>query len=277
MQVRRNNHIIYLILFLLSISLRLALSLVNREANDDHMQVVNLILQTGKLPQEYDCWECFQPKLFHFTVAMVLQGSGLADADLSIKILVAQLINFLAGVITLAVVWKFIIEIPVINEKLRLVSFALVALNPKLIGISSQATNDAFAILFSTFALYFTYVFLGKQKIVTFILMLLFALLGISSKTNTLMTASAILMALCIKTWVQADHRIKALGYTLTFLFSLLVLVMINPLTQYISNYRDHGSPVVLKYRTCALPAFFPGDYSLQTWHRINLGWVIHI
>jgi hypothetical protein len=257
MQVRGKTHIIYLVIFLLSITLRLGLSLVNREANDDHMQVVNLILQSGKLPQEYDCWECFQPKLFHFTVAKVLQGSGLADADLNTKILVAQFINFLAGVITLAVVWKFIIEFPVNNERLRLVSFALVALNPKLIGISSQATNDAFAILFSTLALYSTYVFLGKQKVVTFILILLFALLGISSKTNTLMTASAILVALCLKTWVQVDHRTKVLGYTLTFLFSLLVLVIVNPLTQYISNYRDHGSPVALNIERAPFPLFF--------------------
>ena len=116
--------------------------------------------------------------------------------------MVAEFINFLAGVITLVIVWKFIIEFPVNNDILKVVSFALVALNPKLIGISSQATNDAFAILFSTLALYFTYIFIQKPRIVTLFLILLFILLGISSKTNTWVTAIAILLTLFLKTWV---------------------------------------------------------------------------
>jgi hypothetical protein len=264
LRFRPKTHIVFLGLFLLSISLRLGLSLVNRGASDDHMQVVELILRSDKLPQKDDCWECFQPKLFHFTVAKVLQGMGLAEADLNSKIMVAQLINFLAGAITLGVILKFITELAGYNDGLKLIAFALIALNPKLIGISSQATNDAFAILFSTLALYFTYIFLDKQKIGTFLLVLLFVFLGISSKTNTWVTAFAIIIALCLKAWVQKDQQIKILGVTFTLLFTLLVLVIINPLTQYLSNYLHYGSPVALNIARAPLPRFFQETITYQ-------------
>ena len=152
MQKNRKIRIIIAAVLFLSLALRLALTMVNRESNDNHLEVSRLISTQHRLPTKTDCWECFQPKLFHSIVASTLQGSGLIHADTDTQELMAQGINFLAGVITLLVIWRLVGKIPLQNESLRVFSFALVALNPPLIGISAQATNDVFAILFSALA-----------------------------------------------------------------------------------------------------------------------------
>jgi hypothetical protein len=148
--------ILFLITFLLSCALRVAFVRVNRESNDNHVQVVKIILSTGHLPEKKDCSECFQPKLYHFTVAKIIQGFGWMNINLNRRTLVAEFINLLAGIMTLVVVFDLIKRLPVRNEWLKFLAFALVALNPQLIGINSQATNDTFLILFSTLALYCT-------------------------------------------------------------------------------------------------------------------------
>jgi len=55
----------------------------NRESNDDHFTVIQLILKTGRLPEKADCWECHQPKLFHYTSAEFLSLTGLKKTNLS--------------------------------------------------------------------------------------------------------------------------------------------------------------------------------------------------
>jgi len=57
-------NILFIGLALLSFSLRVGLVWYNRQSNDNHMQVVQLMLVSARLPQLKDCWECFQPKLF---------------------------------------------------------------------------------------------------------------------------------------------------------------------------------------------------------------------
>jgi len=271
MPVKRKNNLLLLALFVLSCGLRLSLVFVNREANDDHMEVVDRILAIHALPQKSDCWECFQPKLFHVTVALTLQELGLAGANQDIQTLVAELLNFIAGVITLGILGMFIRGFPVREERIKPVVFALAALNPQLIGISAQATNDAFAILFSTLALYGSYKFFQKPKISTFLLIILYLSLGISAKTNSWVTAFAIFLSLLTWAWMLRGKRNKALAYALPFLFVVAGLSLLNPLNQYAANYKNYGSPVLMNLDRPPLPHFFeityprrPGIISIQ-------------
>ena len=246
MQCNRMARIILAALLFLSLALRLALTLVNREAGDNHMEVARLILSTHRLPAKADCWECFQPKLFHYTVAVAWQGLGLVHAGTDGQILTAQGLNFLAGVMTLVVVWRFVRKIPLPNESSRVCAFALVALNPKLIGISAQATNDALAILFSTLSLYCAWIFFQKQSVRSFLLIGLWLVLGISTKTNAWVTAIAIGLSLLLKAWAQAEGRRRTLTYAGVLVVAVPVLTVANPLTQYLANYRQYGSPVLV-------------------------------
>ena len=239
---------------LLSIALRVGLVWYNRQSNDNHMQVVQLMLASARLPQLKDCWECFQPKLFHFTVTKVVQVLGLTGLPINGLSLVAEIINLLAGLVTLAVAWVFIARLPVKNKWLKLLAFGLVALNPALIGINSQATNDTFAILFSTLAIYCTYIFLQRKRITPFLLAILFTALGIASKTNVWVTAIAIVIALFIQAFSKPGRNIKTAIYAIAFLIAVPVLSVINPLTQYVANYETYGKPVLMNIGTLPLP-----------------------
>jgi hypothetical protein len=243
----------------------------NREANDNHFEVIQLILNTNRLPEKADCWECFQPKLFHYTSAEFLRLTGLEKESPSVMILVIELVNATAGLIILLVIGLFLLRLPGKNGLLKVLAFGLVGLNPDLIGINSQATNDTFAILFSSLALFYTYAFLQKKRPVTFLLILLFTVLGICSKTNVWITAIAILLALLIQGWMDKPNRARQLLVAGLFGVVTLVLSIFNPLNQYISNYREYGSPILLNIDRQPLPAFFkqttayrPGILSIQ-------------
>ncbi|MGD0750044.1 MAG: glycosyltransferase family 39 protein [Anaerolineales bacterium] len=262
MAMSRKFKILFLVVFLISLLLRLGLTLVNREANDSHMEVVSIILKTNKLPTMQDCGECLQPKLFHYTAAKVIEALGLAHADVSTLWLVAQLINFVAGMITLALVWIFLIKIPFKNNLLKLLAFALTALNPALIGINSQATNDTFIILFSTLALYFTFIFCQKQKIGTFLLITLFTLLGIVSKENGWVTAIAIFIVFLTLAYTKKIPFKRAILFSTAFLVIVPVLTVFDPLSQYIVNYKKYGTPIPFNVPRPPLPylaAYTPG------------------
>ena len=269
--LRRRTPTLFLLIFILSAGLRLGMVSFNREANDDHFQVIQLILKTNRLPEKADCWECFQPKLFHFTSAEFLRLAGLGNANPGLMLLAVELLNATAGLITLLFIGLFLQRLPGKNGLLKVLAFGLVALNPDLIGINSQATNDSFAILFSTLALYCTYAFLHKKRPVSLALVLLFTVLGIASKTNVWITAIAILLALLIQAGMDKPNRARGLLSAGLFVAVTLVISIFNPLNQYISNYREYGSPVLLNIERQPLPAFFkqtsayrPGILSIQ-------------
>ena len=262
MTMGRKYKVLFLVVFLASLLLRLGLTLVNRQANDSHMEVVSLIIKTNSLPTMRDCGECLQPKLYHFTTAMIIEVLGLAQADTSTLWLVGQLINFVAGMITLAIVWIFLKNIPFKNNLLKLLAFALTALNPVLIGINSQATNDTFVILFSTLALYFTYLFCQKQKVGTFLLIILFTALGIASKENAWVTAIAILIILIMLAYTRKVPFKQAMLFSAAFLVIVPVLTAFDPLSQYIVNYQKYGTPIPFNVPRPPLPylaAYTPG------------------
>jgi hypothetical protein len=227
------------------------------------MIVARLILSTHALPTKQDCSECFQPKLYHLAVALALKLAGRADESplYSLayyrQVVIGELVNFPAGLLIVILGWVFVRRLLVKSEILKLLAFALLALNPALIGINSQATNDTFAILFSTLALYSTYIFLKRQKLGIFLLILLFVGLAISSKTNTLVTAIAILLVLSIKAWMDRGRPSPTLKYALVFLIVVPVVALLNPLNQYVTNYRIYGTPMPLSLDPEPFPSFF--------------------
>jgi len=70
------------------------------------------------------------------------------------EIKTVQLMNATLGCALLAFAWRFIGNLPV-SGRAQFFGFALLALNPKLVGINAQATNDTFVIFFDVAALYF--------------------------------------------------------------------------------------------------------------------------
>jgi len=110
-----------------------------------------------------------------------------------------------------------------------------------------------------------------KKRLVTLLLMLLFISLGISSKTNVWITAIAILLALVVKAWMEKQFRFQMLLFAGLFGLFTLIISILNPLNQYISNVREYGSPILTNIDRQPLPKLFkqtstarPGILSIQ-------------
>jgi hypothetical protein len=138
--------------FLTACVLRVALALVNQEANDDHMTIVRAIAFEGRVPGLADDWQGFQPKLFHWTIALLLWWLEPTGALAQIRL--ANLVNCAAGIATLLILRHGLTRSG-FSPSTTLLTFSLIALNPALVGINSQATNDSFVIVFATTSLYF--------------------------------------------------------------------------------------------------------------------------
>lgn len=242
---------IYIAIFVIGVMLRLSLAFVNREANDPHMEVVQWILTHDDLPIQTDdnCWECFQPKLYYFTTAIFLRSFSINNSDA--QIIIAQLLNSLLGIVMLGYAY-FLIRLLPFGHTNKLLAFGLITLNPGLVGINVQATNDTFAISFSFIAIYYAFRLITsttqfattRQDKLDFVFLILFTVLAILAKTNALVTATAILIAFLVK---AVSHQ-SAIFYrrSLLFLLATSCLVIFNPLSQYIINYQTFGTPITL-------------------------------
>lgn len=134
----------------LAIALRLVGTVFNNEANDPHIHVSQIMAYEHRVPADTESWEAFQPKLYHGAVAAALMV--LPPVPYNVQIRVAQLLSCIAGIVTLLLLRSLLERLP-LRQPLRELSFALVALNPKMVAISMQATNDAFVTVFGTLAL----------------------------------------------------------------------------------------------------------------------------
>jgi hypothetical protein len=233
------------LMFLFGALLRVALALVNLEANDNHLDVIAVIADEHRLPGREEMWEGFQPKLYHVTAAAVWKMLSRPSPPSLAR--AAQLVSCAAGIATLWLVLVFLKSHAWGSPKVGCLSFALVALNPGLIGINAQATNDSFVILFVTLALYLGYHFFAKRRARDFIGMTAAAILAPLSKGNGLVVCMAIVivfaMALVWGSSRAAMTRGQALLYGAIFLAGFVLVVPRAGL--YWEHYRRYGTPFV--------------------------------
>src|SRR5436190_11059759 len=160
-----HKKIVLLSIFLVALGLRFVLCIYNREANDNHMEVINWILHNHSLPAKEDCWECSQPKAWYLLNVGILNAFHIRKVE--DKIIAVQMVNFVFSFFILLFLWMFINR-QRYSDRLKLFSFALVALNPCLIGINVQATNDTLAILAGVATVYYASLFFERLSAGTF-------------------------------------------------------------------------------------------------------------
>lgn len=247
-----------LVIFLASVVLNFGMVLINRESNDNHTKVIILTMQNGELPTKDDCSECFSPKFYHWVAAKAMQLAGISPLNHNFHVnFGAELLNFAAGTLMLLFVALFITRLPESSEILKLIAFGMVALNPKLIGINSQATNDTFGIVLSTLALYFTWRYFNQPQKRWFVLLLVFLSLGMASKTNIVVTGIAIALAFLVRAWTARINKGRAWVAAGIFIVAILILNVINPFTQYITNTQRYGTPLLTNTGNPVPPKFF--------------------
>lgn len=254
-----NIKVLTAIIFIIAVILRIALSVVNDSANDDHISVIKIIQNEKRLPTKNEAWEGFQPKLYHVVAAAVFNIVSLKEQKYQIRL--AQFLNCIAGIITICIVWLFLNNLQV-TDRVKFISFSLVALNPKLIGINAQATNDSFVIMFSTATLYLIYCFFKQKKSKYFIGLTICSIFAGLSKGNGLVLFFGILLVFILKLIAEKKFLLHSNNYLPQIaIFSFIYLLIVPVCGQYYYNYREFGSPFTINLNKEPFPHFFQKTY----------------
>ena len=203
-RTKRLRTIVLLFVFLTAGVLRFLLSVVNREANDNHYEVVKLILEGRRGLTMADCHECFHPKLFYYICAVVVRTLGLTTE--SSRIVVGQLLNSVAGLITLGLVFLSL-NASQFQPRWQFWTFALIALNPRFIAINGQLSNDSFAILFTTAAIFFTLRLLRAPSLWLSVAAQLMLTCALMTKGTTWVVAIAMLIVFLVRALLEESTQ----------------------------------------------------------------------
>lgn len=175
-------HILFRVILLLSSVLMILLGIANSGyANDDHFTVIEIIAKFGKQPLSTQCWQCYHPKLYHWLVAQIWNVFSV-ESDLW-KQLTAQLLNVSFGISTLIVIRKYILGLK-FSTTIKLLVFALIAFNPRVISVFTQATNDGIIILLGNITLYATLKLFKTPSLKHSVILIASVVLGAMSKHN---------------------------------------------------------------------------------------------
>jgi hypothetical protein len=260
--------ILFVIVFVVASLLRISLAMVNRDANDNHFKVIRIIANENRIPnkEEFECLQCYHPKLYHFVAAKTINlffatpVNKLTDLNDSRKI-ISQMINVLAGILTLFVVFKFLKKL-MLSLSTQLLTFSLIALNPALIGINAQATNDSFVILFSTSAIFFLFSFLKNKSWTSLGLLSASVILASLSKGSGIIIFLGILIIFFLKIISELKNipelKKQIFATILFFVTCFPAIAFIGPYSQYYSAY---GTPFVINKPKSAFPDFIERTY----------------
>ena len=245
--------------FVTGCALRIILSYLNQQANDDHMWIIRTIAFEDWVPGLKDDWQGYQPKLYHWTVALLLRlvAPWVPDSG-DVQIRIANLVNCAAAIALLLVARSWLRRSSLPTPTV-LLTFGLLVLNPRLVGIGSQATNDTFVILFGTLSLFWGVRFFDAMSWRALFGMSGFAALAMLSKGNGLVV---LLAHVCVFTAVlvrRTSHtawpRVRLA--TAALLFVGVVISAAASFGPYLDNYRDGGSPFAQNMKAPPLPHFF--------------------
>lgn len=220
---------------------RLWLSIVNDESADDHAIVANMIRRNGWLPPASSlCMECSHAKLYHYTLALFLT---LFDAGGDAVKLIGNLLNFVAGMALLLVLYRFVRRAP-FSPPVRVLGVAFIAFNASLVGIFAQTTNDGFCILFASLTIFAIARVLAGGDRRWVLAATSFAILAALSKASgwAIFVAAMAVLGVAVVAAAPRRHGAYLRAAALFGLGFLLVVSMTQPYRQ---NLLQSGTPFV--------------------------------
>ena len=234
--------------------LRIALGFLNRQANDNHEDVVSWIVDKNSIPEKNDCWSCYQPKLYYVVCAALVKLFNVTG-DGS-RTVVMQQVNVVISFFILLLFWKFI-DRQNWNARNKLLLFGLFAFNPCLAGINVQSTNDTPVIFLGMLAAYAAVSFFGEMKFRPAIVLILALVGGALTKASAIVMFGAISAVFIIAIWARPLNRIR-MTIVKCFLVLMICFLSIVPIAGgYYHNYKNHGSLTLSTWNNASPPSFF--------------------
>ena len=242
---------------MLSSSIMLTLAFFNNgAANDDHIEVAELIYNHKKNPEPQDCWQCYHPKFYHVTGATFSRLFDIKPREN--RIILYQMMNAITGILTLLICLFFISKQP-FSKDIQCLAFSVVAFNPRFIAINAQASNDAFIILFSTIILYALYKLMEKPSLKYFSILVITSILAGMTKGNSLILFFGVVIVFLLK--ILRSKKLNLLTVKHYFLFLLLYLIIsissIAYFGGYYHTYQKYGKPIVYNTPITDFPDLF--------------------
>ena len=208
------------------------LSVINPEANDNHLEVADLIRKGGwQQPVSSACMECSHAKLYHYALAYAVEVTGSGNSGA----LLGNLLNFVAGTALLALFFFVFSRNVRYSPLVRVLGLAFLSFNAALVGIFSQATNDGFCILFSSLAIFFLDRFFTDLALWKAVAATVFVILTALSKASGWLTFGCGVGILCV-TVVAAGPRLRRQYAVVTAVFVLGFLCVV----PFMNPYRDN-------------------------------------
>jgi len=244
--------------FFIAMGLRIALAIVNRSANDNHIDVINLIVDKKIIPEKNQCWSCYQPKLYYLITSGVIK---MFHYGMQYKrIIASQMLNVLFAFFILLLIWKFL-EKQSIGRNTRLLIFSFFALNPCLAAINIQNTNDTLGILCGTAALFFADSFFRRFSKSDFTWMTISVIAGCLTKATGLIYFAVIMCFFVLKIIVQNENHKRSLLAKYGFIFILCFFLVVPFAGGYYGNYKKYNSLTLSTWDKDAPPLFFTPTY----------------
>jgi hypothetical protein len=238
------------------VGLRLALALVNRAANDDHIEVVQRLMHGGPQPDVRSCWECFQPKFFHQVCARLAEVLSLTTRD---EIIVAaQVLNVLLGTAVLLLGYELIYRLTA-DRLTRFMAASWLALNPALLGINVQATNDTLVILAGAVVIVSLHAWLvaGAGSRGPLAIAIVAAALAPHIKGNGLVVAAVAVALIIAIAWMKSGRGRAFRVATIVLVFVAILAGASRVNRSYQANRALTGSWLSINMRPEPLPSFF--------------------
>ncbi len=234
--------------------LRLAVIRGNLEASDDHMQPVELILASRRLPHLADCFQCYHPKLYYLIEAYVFRA--LHVNDYLTRIQLGAYLDWIAVAVLAVALWTFL-RWQELTPLQRAISFALPMSAPGVTIVSVQPSNDGLVTGLSAVAVVAFWRWSGRRTPGWLALAVIAASLAAATKGSGLIIVSGVLAGLAVQRprfW-RTHLGQAALALVLGVAGTLFVLN-----AGYLDNYRDKGSILASNVGRSPPAPFWPGE-----------------
>jgi hypothetical protein len=237
LRLKPSSRWVYLVLLVCLVP-RIILFNLNKESNDDHVEPVLLWQQTGEYPENYDCWECFQPPLFYGMVKVTADVFNVSDRDGVFTII--QLFNAFFSTLLLGLILGLIdgFKLKPLTKYMLMLFWGL---NPELISISTLATNDIPLLLLSFLIIGLMMSYWRAQILWKELGLLLLVILAAIIKGNGLVFGIALGAFYILVEWNQ--RRFKWKNWGRFSVYGVVLIISIGGLGNYYHKKQQYGDP----------------------------------
>jgi len=193
--VPRREKTLVIVVVAVAAALRLTIAVLNDAANDNHLQVVHMLLDGSSSLDMSHCHECFHPKLFYWGFALLVRLLGLATSFWQLRI--GQVLNATFGITTVLIVYRFLL-LQRFSSGVRILVVALAALNPAFLAINGQFTNDSLVILLSAAGIFAIARYADEQRLRHFGLAAVCLTLAFATKGTSWVSGLSALLSLLV-------------------------------------------------------------------------------